>query len=76
MPENVVAQRPFLAFSSALSLACVLHLWLSRRGSLWRKAFWSLAVWLPLLGPVVYATLYRIPRRKPDSEISETGCQY
>ena len=76
MPENFFSQWPVLAFSAALSLACVLHLWLRRSGSLWRKAFWSLAVWLPLLGPFFYATSYGIPRKKPDLDIPETGHQY
>ena len=65
-----------LAFSAGVSLLCLLHLWLRRPGSLARKAFWSIAVWLPFLGPIFYATLYRVPPKKPDSEIPETGYQY
>jgi hypothetical protein len=65
-----------IALSGALALGCMLHLWFFQPGSLWRKAFWSVAVWLPGLGPFFYATCYRVPPKKPDSEIPETGFQY
>jgi hypothetical protein len=76
MSENVLVQWPLVAFSVALSLASLLHLWLRRSGSPWRKAFWSLVIAVPLLGPFFYVTCYRIPRKKPDHEIPEYGHQY
>jgi hypothetical protein len=74
--ESELSQSSILVLSALLSLVCVLHLWLRRPGSIWRRVFWSIALWVPLLGPMFYATVYRIPSKKPDSEIPETGHQY
>ena len=76
MPDNGDAQWLATVLSGAVSFACVLHIWLRRSGSLWRKAFWTFAVWLPVLGPIFYAAFYRIPRKSPDSEVPDTGYQY
>lgn len=59
-----------------LSLACVIHLWRRKDGSRWRKTLWAVLLWIPLFGPFFYVAMYRIPPRKPDSEIPETGYQY
>ena len=45
-----------------ISFLAMLHVWLRRPWTLWkRNVFWSLAVWIPLLGPILYAGLYRLP---------------
>ena len=42
------------------------HLWGWRAGSILRKAFWTVLVWTPLLGPLFYLTMYRIPKEKDE----------
>lgn len=44
-----------------ISVACVTHLWARGRGSLVRKALWSPLVLLPVLGPLLYGSVYEPP---------------
>jgi len=74
--QSLAFSYPALFASTAISFLAFAHLWFWREGSLMRKAFWSIAVWLPLLGPLFYATLYWIPPKKPDSETPQAGHQY
>ena len=68
--------REILLFAAFASLACVIHAWRRQDGSLLRRSFWSVAAWVPLLGPIFYVTMYRVPPKSPDSEIPESGHQY
>ena len=55
-----------LLASALLSAACIVHLWGFKTGSVLRKAFWSLALLVPVIGPVFYAGVYRVPPKQPE----------
>lgn len=40
------------------SVACLAHLWLRARGSLAKKVGWTLALGIPVLGPIFYGSIY------------------
>lgn len=46
-----------LVISTLISLACAIHA-VRRRGPIWKRAMWTLVVFLPLLGPLLYGGLY------------------
>ena len=67
-----------LTAGALLSIACLSHMWLFREGSIVRKAAWSVALLVPVLGPLFYAGLYRLPSKQDEllraaNEDSHTG---
>lgn len=54
-----------LVVLQVISVACAVHLWVRGRGSRLRKALWSPVVLVPLLGPLVYGSVYEVPSPQP-----------
>ena len=50
-----------LVVLQVISAACAAHLWARGRGSIVRKALWSPLVLLPVLGPLLYGSVYEPP---------------
>ena len=63
MPET---DTLLLLASALLSAACIVHLWGFKAGSVLRKALWSVALLVPVIGPVFYAGVYRVPSKQPE----------
>ena len=40
-------------------VACLVHLWTRRGASFWARAAWSVALCMPIIGPLMYSSLFR-----------------
>ncbi len=45
----------------AVGALCVVHLWRRASGSAPKKAFWTVVVLVPVIGPLFYGALYEAP---------------
>jgi len=57
--------------SEAIALACLVHLW-RRQGTVSHKLFWSIALIVPVIGPLFFGALWRPLRPQPE-EIRAQG---
>jgi hypothetical protein len=56
--------------STIIALFCLPSLWRSRHSAL-KRTIWTLILFVPILGPVLYAGLFEPPPVKPESEQQE-----
>jgi hypothetical protein len=50
------------------SIACLVHLWTRRNASFWKRAAWSVALCVPIIGPLMYGSLFgRLARHGPST---------
>lgn len=64
----------FWSLSAVASLASLAHIWLRRPRSRWRRNLaWSVAVWVPLLGPLFYFGMYTLPGKHDELSKAEAN---
>jgi hypothetical protein len=47
-----------LAVCATVSLLCIVHVWQRAGATLSQRLLWSCLLWLPILGPLFYASLF------------------
>jgi hypothetical protein len=58
-------EMPILLVVELLGGACCVHLWRTA-APLWKKLLWTPVILLPVLGPLLYGSVFRAP--KPHEE--------
>jgi hypothetical protein len=56
-----------LGVTAVLGCLCLVHLW-KQQCSVLRRILWIPVPFIPLLGPLIYYALFKVPPVKPESE--------
>ena len=72
MFDVITFEKISLAILEIISLCCLVHLWV-KSDHITKNLLWSVVVLIPLIGPIIYGGLFKLPPPKGPEEDPGSG---
>ena len=56
-----------LVVSAVVGALCTAHLW-RRQAPVWKRLLWTVVVFIPAIGPLLYGGLFEVPSVQPEAD--------